>query len=68
MPSKPQCPQCGSTNVKDLQDNGIDYIQCLKCGYDELESDDEFPHQRSTQREKGRYSPYKTGGKTRGKK
>jgi predicted nucleic-acid-binding Zn-ribbon protein len=61
MRQKLKCPKCGSSRIKDRKDADLDYIQCLKCGYDELEGDDVFPQQRNSQREKGRYNPYKSG-------
>ncbi|MEK6969743.1 MAG: hypothetical protein AABW48_04920 [Nanoarchaeota archaeon] len=56
------CPKCNSSNVKVIEEEGIFFIVCNSCGYDELEADF-FPEDRSSQREKNKFSPYKTGGK-----
>ena len=56
-----KCPKCKSlVHVEDK----LSFIEC-KCGYDELGEDEVFPEQRTSQREKGKYSPYKTGGRGR---
>lgn len=65
MTNSGKCPKCKSLNIKIIEDNGLSFIQCLQCGYDELEDDDAFPETRTSQKAKGRYSPYKTGGKQR---
>lgn len=65
---KPICPGCHSKNVKVIKDNSLTFIQCKACGYDELAGDEVFPEQRTSQREKGRFSPYKAGGKGRVRK
>ncbi|MBS3126677.1 hypothetical protein J4228_00770 [Candidatus Woesearchaeota archaeon] len=66
--TKPTCPECKSTHVTPIEDDGIEYIQCKACGFDELTGDEVFPEQTTSQREKGKYSPYKTGGKERVRK
>lgn len=63
-----KCPQCGCTEIKIILDNSLEFIQCSKCGYDELEADEALPETRTSQKEKGRYSPYKTGGRRRSRK
>ncbi len=63
---KPKCPQCGSSKVIEHK-NYIKFITCNNCGYNELEEDTNLG-QRTSQREKGRFSPYKTGGKGRVRK
>jgi len=60
---KKKCPKCGSFNVA-IHKEDIEFLTCKSCGYDELE-EEAYPEQRSSQREKGRYSPYKAGGKGR---
>ncbi len=57
---KPKCPQCGSFNVKVHKDD-IEFLTCNSCGYDELR-EETFVEQRTSQREKGKYTPYKAGG------
>jgi tRNA(Ile2) C34 agmatinyltransferase TiaS len=57
------CPRCGSTNIESYEDLG--FIKCKECSYDEL-APEPLPHGiRKSQREKGRYSPYKSGGGAR---
>jgi len=61
---KKKCPKCGSFNVA-IHKEDIEFLTCKSCGYDELVEDTLVEGQRTSQREKGRYSPYKTGGKGR---
>lgn len=68
MTKNGKCPQCKSAKIKMIDDNGVSFIQCLQCGYDELEDDDTFPETRTSQKAKGQYSPYKTGGSKRTQK
>jgi len=64
---KQLCPKCKSSNITMHEDEGISFITCKTCGYDEMEelypSGD--PGERTSQKEKARHSPYKTGGKGR---
>lgn len=60
-----KCPKCGSEKVKTVNYEGVSCIICLECGYDETMEMDTWPESRSSQKEKGRYSPYKAGGKAR---
>jgi transcription initiation factor TFIIIB Brf1 subunit/transcription initiation factor TFIIB len=60
-----KCPKCGSENIKLVDYAGAKVIVCKKCGYDETEELAITPSQRETQREKRKYSPYRTGGKSR---
>ena len=57
------CPQCHSPKTKVIEDNTLKFIQCLRCGYDELDEEETLPHLRSTQREKTKFNPYKSGRK-----
>lgn len=61
------CPKCKSPVVITLEHEGITYLQCRICHYDELE-EDLADQSRSSQREKGKYTPYKKGGKGRVRK
>lgn len=63
----PLCPKCKSHVVITLEHEGVTYLQCRICHYDELEQDLE-DQGRVSQREKGQYSPYKQGGKARVRK
>lgn len=56
------CPKCRSSQVIIHEEDSLSFLQCRKCPYTELE-EAVVPEPRSTQREKTRYSPYKTGRK-----
>ncbi|MDP3990442.1 MAG: hypothetical protein Q8Q01_04525 [archaeon] len=58
------CPKCKSTDVTVLEEDDLLFIECNKCGYSDLE-DIENLNKKTSQREKAKYSPYKTGGKNR---
>ncbi len=60
------CPKCGSPNVQVYEDVG--FLRCKSCGYDELERDPLPNGMRNSQREKEKFSPYKTGGAQRSMK
>jgi len=64
---KKKCPQCGSLNIQAHKDD-IEFITCKSCGYDELIEETFVEGQRTSQKAKGRYTPYKTGGKGRTRK
>ncbi|MBS3139701.1 hypothetical protein J4479_01720 [Candidatus Woesearchaeota archaeon] len=58
-----RCPKCGSDNTELYED--LAFIKCRNCGYDELTTEP-FPYDvRKSQREKGRFTPYKQGGSRR---
>ncbi|MBS3138349.1 zf-TFIIB domain-containing protein [Candidatus Woesearchaeota archaeon] len=61
-----KCPKCSSKNVETVEHNDISFVICKQCGYDESVYDVNST-QRSTQREKARYNPYKSGGAKRTK-
>ena len=63
---KQRCPKCGSDQIEIYDDLAL--IKCKKCGYDELGSEPLPYDVRKSQREKTKYSPYKTGGKSRTRK
>jgi Zn ribbon nucleic-acid-binding protein len=63
-----KCPKCKSDNTKLIDYLGTKTLKCGDCGFDESKELDVFPEQRETQREKGRYTPYKSGGKARTRK
>lgn len=62
------CPKCGSKKTRTVDYMGAKVIVCADCGYDETEELAIVPEKRETQREKRRYSPYKSGGKARVRK
>jgi len=60
-----KCPKCGSVNVTFSDYLGIKTVKCSDCGFDESSAYDVYPEQKTSQKAKGEYSPYKTGGKQR---
>ena len=56
------CPECKSKNVEVVKYLGASCLVCKDCGYDERDTYDVFADERSTQREKRRYTPYRAGG------
>jgi len=59
------CPKCNSDKVKLVDYLGVKCIVCKKCGYDETKQLEVYPEEKTSQKEKGRHSPYKTGGHNR---
>ena len=62
-----KCPKCKSGNVKIIDYMGIKCIRCSNCGYDESKEYEVYPEEKTSQKEKGRYTPYKSGGSRRAK-
>ena len=62
------CPKCKSSNIKIVDYLSVKCIICKDCGFDESKQYDVFPENKVSQKEKGRYSPYKTGGFRRTRK
>ena len=60
-----KCPKCGSKDVRLYMYMGAKVLKCKKCGFDESASLDAFAEQRKSQKAKGGYSVYKTGGSRR---
>ncbi|MFH0867696.1 MAG: hypothetical protein V1831_00105 [Candidatus Woesearchaeota archaeon] len=65
---KNKCPKCKSSNVKIVDYMGVKCIRCNDCGFDETEQYDVYPEEKTSQKEKGRYTVYKAGGFKRTKK
>ena len=59
---KKKCPVCGSSDIKINEDDGFTFISCNKCKYDEAEDYDVYPEEKSGQKGKSGYTPYKRGG------
>jgi predicted nucleic-acid-binding Zn-ribbon protein len=57
-----KCPKCSSSNVKIIDYLGAKCIKCGNCSYDESKLYDVYPEEKTSQKEKGRYTPYKAGG------
>ena len=60
-----KCPKCESSDIKMFEYMGTKIIKCQSCGFDEGKMLDEFPSEKSNQKAKGIYSPYKSGGHSR---
>jgi len=63
-----KCPKCGSLNIKFSKYFGIQTIKCGNCGFDESSVYDVYPEQKKSQKAKGAYAVYKTGGIQRTKR
>lgn len=63
-----KCHKCGSINVKITDYLGVKCIVCGNCSYDESKQYNAYPGEKSSQKEKGRYTPYKAGRFGRAKK
>lgn len=61
------CIECSSENIKAYKYMDEDCYRCSDCGHDSCAELDDVPGERSSQRKKGKYSPYKTGGSKRTK-
>lgn len=64
---KSKCPKCNSNKIKIINYMGIECVICNNCGFDETESYEVFPEDKKSQKAKGSYTPYKSGGFGRGK-
>jgi late competence protein required for DNA uptake (superfamily II DNA/RNA helicase) len=60
--NKKLCPKCKSRNIDLISYIDIKCIVCKNCGFDESKQYDVFPEEKVSQKEKGRYTPYKSGG------
>ena len=60
-----KCPKCGSDNVKIYNYLGVNAVNCSSCGFDESVVYEAVPEQKTSQKAKGRYNVYKTGGSRR---
>jgi Zn ribbon nucleic-acid-binding protein len=63
-----KCPQCNSERVKKVKYMDVDCVVCEKCGFDESAELDVSPEYDSSQKAKGNYNKYKTGGSRRTQK
>ncbi|NQU79536.1 hypothetical protein HQ545_07240 [Candidatus Woesearchaeota archaeon] len=61
------CSRCKAV-AKIVDYRGTKCIVCEKCGLDERNIYEQYPENKSSQKAKARYSPYKMGGSTRTKK
>ena len=63
-----KCPKCGSRNIMFYNYQGIKALKCGSCGFDEGSVYEVYPEQKTSQKAKGKYTPYKTGGSRRAAK
>jgi hypothetical protein len=67
MPMKRTCPKCKSNNIQLEDYMGSECIICNDCKYNQIDELNITSENKTSQREKGRYTPYKTGGAKRTK-
>ncbi|HII65805.1 TPA: hypothetical protein HA372_04940 [Candidatus Woesearchaeota archaeon] len=65
---KGRCPRCFSDDVELVDYMGVKCIVCRACGFDETQLYEVYPEERGSQREKGKFTPYKAGGGGRARK
>lgn len=63
-----KCPKCGSKEIKKEDYMGVSCIKCPNCGYDEASQYDVYPEEKTSQKAKESFTPYKSGGGKRTKK
>jgi len=61
------CPKCQSEDIELIEYQGGKFLKCNKCKFDESKEMDQYADQKSSQKAKGSFSPYKTGGSQRTK-
>ncbi len=59
------CPKCESDDVLVVTYMDIECVVCNTCGFDERDELEGVPEGRTSQKAKGQYSKYKTGGSSR---
>ncbi len=64
---KTKCPKCKSSNIKIIDYLEVKCIICNNCGFDEGKEYEVYPEEKTSQKEKGRFTPYKAGGFRRAK-
>ena len=60
-----KCPKCGYKDIKFYKYLNLDAIKCDNCGFDESAIYEVYPEQKTSQKAKGKYAVYKTGGSRR---
>ena len=63
-----RCPRCNSYNIEPYIFELVEVIKCNDCGYDEGSDFEEYPTQKTSQKAKGKYKVYKTGGSQRARR
>lgn len=59
------CPKCEGTDVEVVEYMDVKCVVCKTCGFDERDELEMAPSERTSQKAKGEYSKYKTGGSNR---
>lgn len=65
MKNKKSCPKCSSNNVKIADYLGVKCLICKNCGFDQTSQYEVYPEQKTSQKAKAGYTPYKAGGHKR---
>lgn len=60
-----KCPICKSTDIKIEIIDDLEFIKCNKCRFDETEDYEVYPEEKSGQKGKSGFTPYKRGGGSR---
>ncbi|MBI2653962.1 hypothetical protein HYX02_04070 [Candidatus Woesearchaeota archaeon] len=63
-----KCLKCGSKDIRLFDYLGIKAIKCNNCGFDERNVYEVYPEEKKSQKAKGKYAVYKTGGSQRTRK
>jgi len=66
--SENSCPRCYSDKIRLVDYMDFKCIVCDNCGFDERNYYEVYPEDKPSQKEKGRFNPYKIGGKGRVRK
>jgi len=59
---KMKCPKCASANIIIEEYMGAQCIICNNCNYNQTAELDIYAENKISQKQKGRHTPYKTGG------
>ena len=63
-----KCTKCSSYNVEPYIYQSAEVIKCNECGFDEGEGLEQFPTEKTSQKAKGNFTKYKSGGSRRTRK
>ena len=60
-----KCPVCKSTDIKIEIIDDLEFIKCNKCNFNEANDYEVYPEEKSGQKGKAGFTPYKRGGGSR---
>ena len=60
-----KCPICKSIKIKLEVIGDLEFIKCESCGFDESQDYEVYPEEKSGQKGKSGFTPYKRGGGSR---